>query len=121
MFLFFSTKVKTQNMLFENFCGINVNLVKAGVFVGVLDIFSIILEIYDDYSYYFECKLQTSILSQSIPDKKKLFLDDRVQIAALAIFSVAVLCAVLLIHGALTVNSYFLLSVYLKNNFHRNL
>ena len=48
-------------MLFESFCGINVNLIKASVVVGVLEIFSIMFEIFNDLQFYKECKLRNVV------------------------------------------------------------
>lgn len=43
-------------MLFDNICGINVNLIHAGIAVGIVDILSILIEIIIDIEFYFNCE-----------------------------------------------------------------
>lgn len=48
--------LKKDKMLYDSFCGLNVNLIKTGVVIGVVDILSIFIEIFDDLKFYFEGK-----------------------------------------------------------------
>lgn len=45
-------------MLYETFCGINVNLIKAGVAVGIVEILAIIVDVIDDIEFYSEGKVK---------------------------------------------------------------
>lgn len=102
-------------MLYETFCGLNVNLIIAGVVVAIIDILSIVFEIYVDLQFYQTCEFLRILRRNSqhfSKNRQKIFSDDKFHLIAFSIFSVAILCAVLLIHGALTVCLHSRLFIY---------
>lgn len=48
-------------MLYEKICGINVNLYKSAIAVGVIDILANIIDIAIDLKFYSECKFECFI------------------------------------------------------------
>lgn len=51
------SNLKNKKMIYEKFLGFNLNLVKAGIFIGVIDIVTIILDIILDVDVYVGSKL----------------------------------------------------------------
>lgn len=43
-------------MLYEDFCGFNLNLIKAGVVIGIVDILSSVYEIAAEFKIYVGCE-----------------------------------------------------------------
>lgn len=43
-------------MLYETFCGFNVNLITAGIVIGVLDIVSLLYDMILEIGVYAECE-----------------------------------------------------------------
>ncbi|CRK98291.1 CLUMA_CG011653, isoform A [Clunio marinus] len=76
-------------MFYDKVCGVKLDLVKAGVAVGFYDIISIIIEVFIEFKFYVGF--------------------ETFQLISLGIFSIAILCNVLLIHGATAINHSLLI------------
>ncbi|KAG5680893.1 hypothetical protein PVAND_010372 [Polypedilum vanderplanki] len=76
-------------MLYKNICGLNLNLIKVALFIGTYDIFGTITLIFIEFEFFKQMQTQ--------------------QMIYLSCFSIGIMAAILLIHGALKLNRQLLL------------
>ncbi|CAO1394201.1 unnamed protein product, partial [Diamesa hyperborea] len=76
-------------MFYINCCSFKINLVKASVAIGFFDVFSVIVSLVLDFKYLEKFETENII--------------------ALMVLAVAILVAILLIHGALKLNRFLII------------
>lgn len=98
------TRNKQVKMLFATFCGINVNLVSAGIAIGILDIFSMICDLVIEFEYFFNSK-SNRLISWTFSIEVLMTKLDSSNYVLVVLFALGIVIASILIYGAAKVTA----------------
>ena len=96
-------------MLLGSCCGCDLSLVKAGIAVGLLDIISMVSQILLRWKHFSGKNEWKMFLKKNVFNENLFitFIDDfSIIMISIGIFSIAMICAIILIHGIVQVRNF---------------